>query len=855
MAKTDMMDHYNSIKEQYPDCIIFYRLGDFYEMFNDDAVEASQILDLTLTGRGKGENRAPMCGVPYHAAEEYIAKLVSAGKKVAICEQLTAPGDQKGLLVRDVIRVVSNGTMIDSEQVDEKSNNFLASYSVTPEGTAIAWADITTGDFFVQEVADKDVLNAFYRIDPAEIVLNGKAFSHFNAFPDPVKTSFKRISPYADSHFSYRNALKTLLEKFNVLNLDAYLPEGKLASVCAAGALIDYLNETQRHALKNITKLSYYDECEYLILDNVARRNLEIVSSMRDGKIYGTLLWAVDRTKTAGGAREMRTILTSPLKDKDAINYRLDGVSDLFDDSRGREGIIDTLKGVKDLERLVGRVSNNIVTPRDCKNIQTTLEAIPAIKFRLSGRKAKVLNDVAENLGDFTELARVIDKIITDNPPVSTKGGGFIRAGFDKQLDEYRDIRDNAKKIIEDMETREREATGIRTLKISFNKVFGFYIEVSKSFVEQVPYSYVRKQTLVNAERYTTPELKDFEEKYLTSDENAVRIENEIYNKLKVVLSENIQKLLITAKAFSLLDVLCSFALVAKKYNYSRPEIIESGLALDIVGGRHPVIEQAGKESFIPNDALLDNEENRMLIITGPNMAGKSTYMRQIALITVLAHCGSFVPARSASIPITDRIFTRVGASDNLVFGQSTFMVEMAEVANILNNATKNSLLVMDEVGRGTSTYDGLSIAWAVVEHIAKITRAKTLFATHYHELSELEGVVDGVKNYKITVRELNGGIVFLRKIARGSANKSFGIEVASLAGIQESITKRAKTILRSLEKRDVACGNLPEVEESETISRSYADEYIKDLDINNLTPMKALEILSYLKEKENEQT
>lgn len=848
---SSMMTHYLSVKEKYEDCIVFYRLGDFYEMFFDDAIEASELLDLTLTGRDCGlKDRAPMCGIPFHAADTYIAKLVSMGKKVAICEQLTEPGAQKGLVERDVVRVVTGGTVIEDNLVDEKSNNFICCVYIG-DNCAISWADITTGEFFCQQLSSIDkLLDALYRVNASEIICNDAGYEYYKNLADGVKSSVVKFSPYKEQCFLFSNSKKCLLEQFSVATLDGFIPSDKNCAISAAGALVSYLKETQMHSLCNIKNLSCYDDGNFLILDASAQRNLEVLKSIRDGKVYGSLLWAVDFTKTAGGARKLKEVLTSPLHDVDAINYRQDGVEDLYKDNLTREAIADSLKSIKDLERLSGRISNNILTPRDARAIADTLTLIPVIKFQLSGMPSKILRDISSNLGDYEELSSLIDSMIVEaNIPPYTKDGGFIKDGFDERLDHYRAVKNSGQDILKQMEQREREATGIKNLKIGYNKVFGFYIEVTKSFVDMVPYTYIRKQTLVGAERYITEELKKFEEDILSSTENIIKIENEIFGNLKKILTDKISLFLRTAKCLSMLDVLVSFATVSKKRGYVRPEMLSADKKLNIVAGRHAVVEATGRENFVPNDTVLDNDETRMAIITGPNMAGKSTYMRQVALIVLLAHAGCFVPAKSAEIPLVDKIFTRVGASDNLIFDQSTFMVEMTEVANIIRNATKNSLLVLDEIGRGTSTYDGLSIAWAVVEYISSEIKAKTLFATHYHELSELENKLDGVKNFKISVKEINGKIIFLRKITQGSANKSFGVEVASLAGVPESVTLRAKKILKMLEKNDLTQNFVDERSETD-LKPSFVEKYLKDLDINNVTPLKAFEILSYLKEK-----
>ena len=852
-----MMQHYLTVKEQYPDCILFYRLGDFYEMFFDDAVDVSRMLELTLTGKDCGlPERAPMCGIPFHAADTYIAKLVALGKKVAICEQLSDPKETKGkeLVKRDVIKVISNGTITENQLFDEKTNNFIMCFHCDGGEFGIAWADITTGEFLCEQVGSVNAfIDSLYRINPAEIVCDKVGREFFETLPDPVKASFSVVSEFDGENFKYKNCEKLLSEHFDIPNLSLYIPEDKPLALIGAGALVAYVNKTQMRKVEMISAVSYYNNDKYLVLDSVAQKNLEIVRSMRDGKPFGSLLWAVDNTITAGGGRKIKEILLSPLKNIDAINYRLDGVADLVSDNMARSAIAESLHSVKDLERLCGRISNKILTPRDCEAIKVTLQAVPVIKFQLSGMKSRILKDIYANLGEYDELTDLLVKIIKDNPPVTAKDGNFVNDGFDEQLDNYRNLHTNARDLLKQMEQRERDATGIKSLHISYNKVFGYYIEVSKSYLAQVPYTYIRKQTLVNGERFITEELKKFEEEILTCSENMVRIENEIFEKLKAILEKNISAMIKTAKCLSMLDVLLSFAAVSKKRNYTRPTITDYKKPMNIVGGRHPMVEAGGKITFIPNDTLLDSDENRMMIITGPNMAGKSTYMRQVALITVMAHVGCFVPAKEAEIPLTDKIFTRVGASDNLLFNQSTFMVEMTEVANIVLNATENSLLILDEVGRGTSTFDGLSIAWAVVEYLSKKVRAKTLFATHYHELSELEGTLEGVKNYKITVREINGEIVFLRKIMRGSANKSFGIEVAALSGIPKEVTERAKKILRSLEKNDLTVKGTDSGTEAAERERSFVEDYLNKLDLNNVTPLKAFEILAYLKSKTEE--
>lgn len=855
---SDMMLHWKSIKQQYNDCIIFYRLGDFYEMFFDDAIEASKLLDLTLTARDcGGGQRAPMCGVPYHASENYISKLVSFDKKVAICEQLSIPGEKKGLVDRDVIKVVTKGTLTSDNQLDENNNNFIACVYATKSGFAISWADITTGEFFTEQSTPfslEALVDSLVRINPSEIITNEFTFNLSLDIPAVKHGVLPRFSLYKEYAFSYLNAKNKIMQRFNVSSISAFLDDDKDFSVCACGALFEYLEETQKQSQININSIRYYDDKKCLKLDSIAIKNLEIVSSYKDNKPYGSLFWAINNTTTSMGARKLKSYLISPLYDIDAINYRLDGVEDLYSDTVCRENLIDALRGVYDLERLCGKLSNNVLTPKDVLAIYKTLECASVMKIYLSGKVSSALKDVYANLGDYDELLKLFKNALSDDPPLNVKDGGFVKDGFDSRLDEQRKIQSNVTSYLKTFEAELKESTGIRTLKVGYNKVFGYYIEVSNSFKNQVPYNFVRKQTLVNGERYITEELKDFEVKVLSCSDRIIAIETEIFNNIKDILAKNLSKLLVTARCIAFLDVILSFATTAKKLNYSRPQIMPSNAPMEITGGRHPVVEKVSSDTFIPNDTILDLESNRMVIVTGPNMAGKSTYMRQIALITILAQCGSFVPAKSAKIPLVDKIFTRIGASDYLIFDQSTFMVEMTEVAKILHNATKNSLLIFDEVGRGTSTFDGLSIAWAVVEFLANNVKAKTVFATHYHELSEIEGIVDGVKNYKITVKEINGKIVFLRKIMRGSANKSFGIEVASLAGIPEQVTKRAKAILRRLEKNDLAskvdCEGEQLSFDEDKPTFSEVENIIRDLDINRITPLQAFEILQDLKGK-----
>lgn len=851
MALSKMMQHYFTVKEKYPDCLIFYRLGDFYEMFFDDAVKASQILDLTLTGRDCGlEKRAPMCGVPYHAVDTYITKLVQCGEKVAICEQLEDPAEAKGMVARDVVRVVTAGTL-SSESINEKTNNFICCAYKEGNTAAIAWADITTGELTTTEFYGPDCVKKCVAqmtvLDVKEIISNDEMLFAVKDLPEISRGVIPKFSSYPAWAFGRASAERTLLEQFNTKTLSAYSISGKNAAVSATGALIEYLKDTQKHALKNITGVSYVLSEKYMQLDPTALRNLEIVKTLNEGSKYGSLLWILDKTKTPMGARLLNNAILYPFCEKQEIDYRLDGVQELFDASVARLGLVDLLKEIKDIERISGKIANGTVSPKDCLALASSLSVIPNVRFSLSGFNSKILKDVADGLIDLSNVATLLENAIDDTPPTSLKEVKYIKKGYNARLDELRNIVENGSSLVGQMEIREREATGIKNLRINYNRVFGYYIEVTKSMIDKVPLNYQRRQTLANAERFTTDELKALEEKILTCGELVSKLEIELYEQIKSVLLEYIEKIKGISAAIALLDLLVSFAEVAKTNRYVRPQIVESNEPLIIKEGRHPVVEVISKDKFIPNDTLLDSGENRTMIITGPNMAGKSTYMRQTAIITIMAHLGSFVPAKSAQIPLTDRVFTRVGASDNLISDQSTFMVEMIEVASIIQNATKNSLLILDEVGRGTSTYDGLSIAWAVIEYLTENIGARTMFATHYHELTDLENTIVGIKNYKIAVKEINGSIVFLRKIMRGGANRSFGIEVASLAGVPAQVTERAKQILKIVESGDRK--QVAEIEET-SCEPSEIENILKDVDMNNLSPMQAFMLVSDLVEK-----
>ncbi len=847
MGLSPMMLHWQEIKQKYPDCIVFFRLGDFYEMFFEDAVKASAILDLTLTGRDCGlAERAPMCGVPFHAADVYIQKLVEAGQRVAVCEQLSDPKKSKGLVDRDVIRVVSAGTVIEDNLLDAKKNNFVACAAKTDAGCALARADITTGEFLVsEEESVQKLLSDLANLSVAEIICNDAFLLESKEHPDEVR-ALPPLSCYVPWAFQAAQAEKSLQEQFKA-PCEALGLAGRAAAVSAAGALVEYLKETQKRALIHINHLRYSDGSGYMSLDATALRNLEILKNNAEGKKYGSLLWLLDKTKTGMGARRLAAMLTRPLFDKAKIEMRLDAVEELTKSTVVRMGLADMLSGVRDIERLTGRISNGNLQPGDCLALSSSLAVVPNLKFQLSGFSSALLKEISRDLVDTKEVCALIDRAI-DGRATTLKEGNYIKEGYSEQLDELREARDHGTSLLAKLEAREREETGIRTLKVRYNRVFGYYIEVSNSFRDRVPYYYTRKQTIAGGERYTCEELKALESKILGSTDEAQRLEELLYGELRDILAKNIPVFQRVASAVALLDCFVSLAVCAKENRYCRPVIKEEG-DLVIEEGRHPVVEAISKERFVPNDCRLGAGDDRTMIITGPNMAGKSTYLRQVALIAYMAQAGSFVPAKAAEIPLVDRIFTRIGASDNLILDKSTFMVEMSEVAFILRNATPKSLLILDEVGRGTSTYDGLSIAWAVVEYLTERVRAKTLFATHYHELTELEGKLAGVKNYKITVREIGGGIVFLRKIVRGGASKSFGVEVASLAGVPGEVTSRAKVILKTLERTEQK--RIEAAEETEELPETFdVAAELKDLEVNALTPMQALSILAEWKEK-----
>ena len=859
-----LMQQYFSIKEEHKDSILFFRVGDFYEMFFDDAILASRELEITLTGKECGqEERAPMCGVPYHAVDTYVSRLIEKGYKVAICEQLEDPKTTKGMVKRDVIRIVTPGTVIESNMLDEKKNNYIMSIFKKGIYFGIAICDISTGDFFATQIAENNnfstLLDEIAKYSPAEIVVNSFLYSSL----EEINAIRKRFNSYIDNspdeNFVANN--EELLSSYNIEceNKPLESLEGFELAAGAITSLLQYLTSTQKIKLEHINHINIYNLQKYMSLDITARRNLELLERQYDKGKKGTLLWVLDKTSTSMGGRLIRRWISEPLMDRVNINSRLEAVQDLKDNTILREELQKALKKVYDIERLVGKISYGNSNGREMNSLKASLEQIPEIKELLKQSQAPLIIALNNNLDDCHDLAKLINDAIVDEPPITIKDGGIIKEGYNSLVDEYKKASTEGKTWLLELEQREKEKTGIKNLKIGFNKVFGYYLEVTKSNLSSVPDYYIRKQTLTNGERYITEELNELESKILTAEEKLVGLEYELFLQIRDELAKNIQRLQKTASVIATLDVIASLATVADDMNYVRP-IVDNEGEIDIKEGRHPVIEKMiDSGSFVANDTYLNGEADRLSIITGPNMAGKSTYMRQVALITLMAQIGSFVPASYAKIGIVDKIFTRVGASDDLSMGQSTFMVEMMEVANILREATKNSLIILDEIGRGTSTYDGLSIAWAVVEHITNKEKcgAKTLFATHYHELTELENTVEGVKNYSIAVKEKGEDIIFLRKIVKGGTDESYGIHVAKLAGVPQTVVKRSNEILRSLEKKNMLTG---QKKENKKQPEGQLDFYnyklaeiaheIDKINLNELTPIDALNTLMKMKEK-----
>ena len=873
---TPMMKQYMQTKEEYKDCILFYRLGDFYEMFFDDALTASKELEITLTGKNCGlEERAPMCGIPYHAVDSYLNRLVSKGYKVAICEQVEDPKTAKGIVKREVIRVVTPGTNLDTQGLDETKNNYIMCIVYMADQYGLSVADVTTGEYLVTELdSQTKLMDELYKFMPSEIVCN-EAFYMSGLDLDDLKNRL-HMAIYSLEAWYFDDALcrETLQEHFKVASLEGIGLSDYECGMIASGALLKYLEETQKNSLSHMSRLTRYATGNYMVLDSATRRNLELVETLREKQKRGSLLWVLDKTKTAMGARTLRKYVEQPLIDKESIVKRLDAVAELKDNAICREEIREYLNPVYDLERLVGKITYQSANPRDLIAFQSSLSMLPSVKCILKDMESDLLKEIYEELDPLEELCDLVGRAIQEEPPLAMKEGGIIKDGYNEEVDRLRKAKSEGKNWLADLETREREKTGIKNLRIRYNKVFGYYLEVTNSFKDLVPDYYTRKQTLANAERYIIPELKELEDTILGAEDKLCALEYELYCEVRNTIAAELTRIQRTAKAVAKLDVIASLALVAERNNYVRPKINEKGV-IDIRDGRHPVVEKMiPNDMFIANDTYLDDKKQRISIITGPNMAGKSTYMRQAALIVLMAQLGSFVPASSANIGLVDRIFTRVGASDDLASGQSTFMVEMNEVANILRNATSKSLLILDEIGRGTSTFDGLSIAWAVVEYISntKLCGAKTLFATHYHELTELEGKLSGVNNYCIAVKEKGDDIVFLRKIVKGGADKSYGIQVAKLAGVPDPVINRAKEIVEELVTADIT-GKVKDiaVQGSETKKKTQKklDEVdltqfslfdtvkdddvlneLKELDISHMTPMDAMNKLYQLQNK-----
>lgn len=863
MALSPMMQQYVQTKEQYKDAILFYRLGDFYEMFFEDAITASKALELTLTGKDCGlSERAPMCGIPYHAVDTYVSKLIEMGYKVAICEQTTLPKKGVKLVEREVVRVITPGTLIDSNLLDDKTNNYLACVYMKNDKIGVSYIDISTGELklaqFESENATSDLNDLLVRIRPSEIITNSEMYLNYSNLISYKLQLIPAFSLY-QNEYDYETAVTVLNAQFGVKNFASIKSLEKEQAIISAGALITYLLETQKRSLNHINSCTYIENQNFMQIDANSRRNLEMIETIKDRKRKGSLLWLLDKTQTSMGARTLKSFVEQPLYNEKLINARLNGVDELVKNIIIRDSLREELNKVYDIERLCGKISYGNLTPKDCVALLNSLQRLPIIKNLIQPLKSPIINEIKNSIYDYSNLVNLLDSAIVDNPPFTLKDGGYIKKGYNKELDDLYNISNVGKTWIAALEAKEKEETGIKNLKIGFNNVFGYYIEVLKSQIDLVPFRYQRKQTVINAERFVTEELKQMEDKILTAEEKRVALENKLFNELREILLENISAMQKTSREIAVLDTLLSFATVACEKRYCKPQVSKNINCIEIINGRHPVVEALLKdEDFVPNDTNLDNNENRTMIITGPNMAGKSTYMRQVALITLMAHIGCFVPASSAKISLTDKIFTRVGASDDLAFGQSTFMVEMTEVSNILKDATNSSLIILDEVGRGTSTFDGLSIAWSVMEYLSKSVNAKTLFATHYHELTDLEGILDGVKNYRINVKEFNNSIIFLRKIVRGGANKSFGIEVAELAGLPKEVIVRAKEILHTLEQNEInknsslLSNSVEDTNKAENRNKKANEilSYLKDLNLETLTPLNAFDILINLTEK-----
>lgn len=858
-----MMTQYFEIKKQYEDTLLFFRLGDFYELFFDDAITASRELEITLTGKDCGQKeRAPMCGVPYHSAQGYITRLVKKGYKVAICEQITDPKASKGIVERAVVRIITPGTFTDTTAMDEKSNNYLASAYINKNGAGVCFTDITTGDIFTTQFTEKDFLHLaeceIIKYAPAEILFNGEAFLNQNfirRIKERISSHFEIVD---DEFYSFSKIDGDLKGKFEVFDEKKEELSKNEYSYFSLAAALFYIDKTQKTKLRHITQVDFYNHKDYLEIDDCAKRNLELTETMRDKKRKGSLFGAIDDTKTAMGARMLKRFIERPLTDKNEIENRSDAVEEFISKDINSDRMKDYLKNIRDIERLLSKISLKTVNGRDLLSLKDSFEMLAPLKSELANFKSELLVKLYSDFDTLSDLYSLIDSAIDKEAPFTIREGGIIKSGYNEELDKIKETSQNSREVLLSMESTLKEETQIKNLKIGFNKVFGYYIEVTNSFKELVPPNFVRKQTLANCERYITSELKELEDIILNSNDKICELEYKLFCEIRDIVFENTHRVKDAADVVAYLDVLLSFCETAKKYNYCKPKINEKSL-IEICDGRHPVVEQMNSQNlFVPNDTTL-TKESSFAIITGPNMAGKSTYMRQVALICLMAQMGSFVPAKSANLCIVDKIFTRVGASDDLAMGQSTFMVEMNEVANILKSATKNSLVILDEIGRGTSTYDGLSIAWAVVEHIREKIDCKTLFATHYHELTRLEGDIKGVKNYSVAVKKRGDDITFLRRIIEGGADDSYGVEVAKLAGVPEPVIKKAKSVLKKLEsaerKNIVADLDNPFIEEEDeepelsfanVIENNIADK-LRKIDVTTLTPIEALNTLNEL--------
>ncbi len=868
MKLSPMMEQYMEIKASYEDCILFFRLGDFYEMFFDDAILASKELELTLTGKNCGqEERAPMCGVPFHSAESYIAKLVEKGYKVAICEQVEDPKDAKGIVKREVIQIVTPGTVTAQSMLAEKENNYLAAVCLDEKlgKMSVAYCDVSTGEVNVTEASGENLyetlINELVKIKAREILVT-KEFSENHQTEEISMITDAFINVVTDEFFSKKACVEAIKAQFNCSAPAAVGLEEDGLALLSLGALINYLLETQKHSLKHIAGFNFYEMGKHMSLDKATLRNLELTETLHDKKITGSLLGVLDKTHTAMGSRKMKQWLREPLNDSDEINLRLDGVEELYNQVLIRNNIKESLKGIYDFERLAGRIACGSANGKDLIALKGSLSLLPEIKDYLNYLSSEILKKLNDEIDPLQEVYEIIERSICDEPPFSVREGGLIKEGYSEELDKLKDSIKDGKSWISGLEASERERTGIKNLKVGYNRVFGYYLEVTKSYFDLIPENYIRKQTLANAERFITPELKEMENLVLNAETKINQLEHDIFVAVRDHIEQYISIIQKTSSAIAKLDVLCSFAHVSEKLGYVKP-VIDDSMEIQILKGRHPVIEQTISDGlFISNDTYVDDKDTSLLLITGPNMAGKSTYMRQTALLVLMAQAGCFIPCESAHIGVVDRIFTRIGASDNLAQGQSTFYVEMSELAYILSSAGPRSLIILDEIGRGTSTYDGLSIAWAVVEHLAgNNTHIRTLFATHYHELTVLEGQISGVKNLNVDVSEADGNIVFLHKIIEGSASRSYGIHVAKLAGIPSTILDRAREKLSELETGQITVKNSVRennyLEEQISFFSVQPDSFkpdplaekLKSLNLMEITPSQAIKILEELKE------